>query len=151
MTSLIGTLVLGMCAAIGGWLDVRYRRLPNWLSALTAISGLLFVFLETGLAALAWAAAHSFVALAIGIGLFRLGMIGGGDAKFYSGIAAWWPLQRGLTLLFSVSLVGFVIVLIWFAIQRGRRRRGGEHADGFALVPYGLAISVGALAARLAT
>ena len=149
MTHEAATALLALGALIGAWLDARYRRLPNWLCALTAIAGLAVVYFEAGPTSVAWAGAHAILALIIGMVLFRLGMVGGGDAKFYSACAAWLPLQWGLTLLLSVSLAGLLLVVVWFSIRGLRRSRNDAEKGKYAQVPYGVAIAVGALAARV--
>ena len=149
MIAIAGTIVLALCSAAGGWLDVAQRRLPNWLSLATAVAGLAFVYAQIGLASVAWAAAHLFVALLAGMALFRLGWIGGGDAKFYAACAAWFPLKQALVLLLCVSLTGFLLVVVWFGYRQVARAKARRAQGEFAMVPYGLAIAVGALAARV--
>ena len=144
-----GTLLLALAAVLGGWMDVVSRRLPNWLSALTGVTGLTFVGLQSGVVATGWAAAHAALAIMIGMALFRFGVIGAGDAKFYAAFAAWFPLQQGLTLLIPVSLAGVVLVLAWFAYKQIRRVGVEARKGTFAMVPYGLAVGVGAVLARM--
>ena len=144
-----GTVVLGVCALIGAWLDVTQRRLPNWLSLATGLAGFGFVLAEFGVEQLPWAAGHAAIALLVGMALFRMGWIGGGDAKFYTACAAWFPLQEGLTLLVSVSLAGLLLVFGWFGYRRFRRVRNGADRGKFGMVPYGLAVAVGAIIARV--
>ena len=148
MLAIAGTVVLAVCAALGTWLDVVSRRLPNWLCLVTAIAGIGFTLAAGGAISAALAAAHSIAGLIVGMVLFRLGMIGGGDAKFYAACAAWFPIKAGLIVLAAVSLAGLVIVGGWFGYRRlsGPRPNSG---DKFGMVPYGAAIAVGAVAARL--
>ncbi|HMO67123.1 MAG TPA: prepilin peptidase [Novosphingobium sp.] len=151
--SLTGAVLLATFAAIavcGLWLDVRYRLLPNWLALLAAATGLAAAAWTGGPSALGLAAAHGFLALAAGLGLFALRWIGGGDAKFYAGIACWFPLWQGLFLLVSVSLVGLLLSLGMLLVLRRRPRRGGlpqpdERSDAFRQVPFGVAIALGGL------
>lgn len=151
MIPVVANVVLASSAATGAWLDARYRRLPNWLCASTAVAGMVVVYLEAGPPPAAWATGHAIVALLVGMVLFRLGMVGGGDAKFYAACAAWLPLQQGLKLLLTVSLAGLLLVVVWFSI-RGIRRSWSDAGKGkYAQVPYGVAISIGALTTRLMT
>lgn len=149
MTPIAGTAVLAACAVCAAYLDVRYRRLPNWLALVTAIAGLAFVGLEQGAPAVPWAAGHALIALVVGALLFRFGIIGGGDAKFYAGCAAWVVLQEGLRLLLIVSLAGLVLVLVWFTIKRIRRVTSEAGKGVYAQVPYGVAIAAGAMIDRV--
>ena len=139
--------VLAVIGLYGAWLDIRFRRLPNWLCLAALAAGLGFSLVAGGWAAGGWALLHAVVALAIGAGMFALGGIGGGDAKFYAGMAAWFPLQAGLGLLVSVSLTGLILLVVWMAI-RGRllRARPNLPKDSeFRKLPYGVAIAGGAL------
>lgn len=142
-----GGAVLAAIAVTGSYLDLRTRRLPNWLCLAGLIAGLAFGLAAGGLTAAAIALLHALIALIVGAGLFALGGIGGGDAKFYAGLAAWFPLQAGLGLLVSVSLTGLLLLVAWLPYrQRMMRADGGMAKDSdFRKLPYGVAIAVGAL------
>ena len=78
-------LVLAGLAGLGAWLDLRHRLLPNWLCALTLLAGLAFAFAQGGWPAVASGGGHALVALAVGMGLFALGAIGGGGRQILLG------------------------------------------------------------------
>ena len=147
---LIATAGLVLLAVAGAVLDLTTRRLPNWLSLSLAVSGLAYALAAHGAAGAGSGLLHGLAALAIGMVLFRIGAIGGGDAKFYSGIATWFALAEGARLLLSVSLSGLALFAAWFAARRlmGRKvvRNSTSDADKF---PYGIAIAAGAILARL--
>jgi prepilin peptidase CpaA len=100
-------------------------------------------------------AAVGVAALAVGMGMFAAGWIGGGDAKLFAASALWigWPATMsflGVTGLaggaLAVSLLGLRSAYLrpymptgpaWFA----RLVEPGQN------VPYGVAIAVGALVA----
>ena len=107
----------GFCAA---WLDAKFRRLPNLLSAALAGLGLVATAGHSGLAAAGNAALHASIALLIGFALFARGIIGGGDAKYYAGVAAWFPLASGFRLLGFVALAGLGLVTSWYLWKRLR-------------------------------
>ncbi len=146
---IIATTVLAVAALLGAWLDVASRRLPNWLCLLTAITGLASAAVLGGTAAFISASGHMLIALMLGMALFRFGLIGGGDAKFYAACAAWFGLGQALHLLGIVSVVGLTLVIIWFGYRQiaGKRRR--DRTGKFDLVPYGVAIGLGSIAARV--
>ena len=135
-------------AAFGAFLDIRERRLPNWLC------GALFVAAGAGLAfsqgwtMLPWGLLHAAIALVVGMGLFALGAIGGGDAKFYAAAAFSLPAvpaSQPIALLGWTSLAG-LFVLIAMMIWRRTRNRGESRRllqlKGWG-VPYGVAIAAG--------
>jgi prepilin peptidase CpaA len=131
------------------WLDVSRRCLPNWLCAMVWLAGLGFAAATVGWAGAGSALLHSLLALAVGMALFGMRMIGGGDAKYYAANAAWFPLSHGAVLLFAVGLAGLVLTLIlWIPMKRRAARRSfnDRSADPFAKLPFGVAIAAGGLA-----
>ena len=141
-----GTLAgLGLAAC---WFDITQRRLPNWLCLLVLLCGIGVTLATAGASALPWHLLHAFIALVIGIGLFALRVIGGGDAKYYTANAIWFGMDSALRLLVSVSLAGLVVLIIWALWRRlhGLRAFSRGHDDTSKL-PYGAAIAIGSVAA----
>jgi len=139
-------------AAVG---DLLTFRIPNWVSL--ALAGL---FVVTGvLAGLGWEAFGFHVALAmmlllVGMGLFALNLLGGGDAKLLAAVGLWmgwaamgtylvWAAIAGgilavLLILFrKITLPERLTVPLWVA------RLHSKHEG----IPYGIALAVGALMA----
>lgn len=144
-------LALPILVATGlyaAWSDARYRRLSNVLVGLTAICGILLALTTTGLAAASTNLLHAAVAFLIGLPLFARGMMGGGDVKYYSAVAAWFPLDQGFRLLAFVSLTGMVLATGWLIGQRAgfhpQKVSTEPHTDK---VPFGIAIASGAILA----
>lgn len=152
MTATAGLIALaGLCLA-GSWLDIAQRRLPNWLSALALLGGLALAGASGGLPALGSHGLHAAIALVIGMALFALRVIGAGDAKFYAGLAAWFPFAEGLRLFVAVAMTGAIVLLVWAAIRRLRGEkvftRDANPENG---VPYGVAIAGGTLLLALSS
>lgn len=140
-------LILAICMAAGAFTDLKSRRIPNWLSLVTAISGLGFAAFDGLGSTFPWHVASMLAALAIGMILFGLKMWGGGDGKFFAATAAWFPLAGLPQLIVAISLAGLVIALAWLLI--GKFGKKHKPAQWLSLVPYGVAIAVGAIAATL--
>lgn len=139
-------IVLCLVACV---LDLKVRRLPNLLSAITALAGLAqaiaFAPPET---AWYWFAVHGLIALTVGIALYAFGWIGGGDAKFYAALACWLPLAKAPLLLTSVCLVGLLLLFVWFVVRRVQGKKVmGRSAEDAAKLPFGIAIALGGLLA----
>jgi prepilin peptidase CpaA len=146
LTAGAGLGLAAICAA-GAYFDLRYRRLPNGLCAIGFLSGLAFIAASAGWGAVPMSLLHAVVALLVGAGLFALGGIGAGDAKYYAGLAAWFPFREGLLLVMTVSLAGLVLLVGWMVWRRKVRRRAVTRStDPFDQLPYGVAVSVGAVA-----
>lgn len=136
---------LSLLLIAGALSDIRTRRLPNWLSLALLVLGLGFAFAQGGLPAMGWHGAHVAIALAVGMALFAGGIIGGGDAKFYAGLAAFFPLGEGFSLLLAVSLAGLVAIVVWFASRRLLRPGPIDKDSLYAKFPYGVAMAGGGL------
>lgn len=95
---------------------------------------------------------HFVLALLVGMGLFALGGIGGGDAKLYAAVALWFDLRYALYLFLCVVFAGALLALIQIGVhmtrhsgeQRTRALRQGK-------IAYGVAIALGTLAALART
>lgn len=131
--------------AIGAYTDVTARRLPNWLALILLVFGLGAALADGGLSALGWHAAHAVIALMIGMLLFAIGAFGGGDAKFYAGMAAFFPLSQALNLFVFVAISGLVLILAWLILKRTVFAKRNAAQGDFAKFPYGIAIAAGGI------
>ncbi len=150
---LIAMLVAAIAGAVS---DVRSLTIPNAVSA--AILGLylpyaLTTHMAAGPAVLAvGVAALVFVA---GFGLFAAGLIGGGDAKLLTAVSLWAGPGHLSLLLLATSLAGGVLALLLLvppiarALRRLRSASPTGAAAGPSAMPYGVAITAGALAVGL--
>lgn len=145
-----GLIGLGGIGLVGSWLDATQRRLPNWLSAWGLLAGLAVAFVTGGLDEVGSHGLNALVALLGGMALFALGMIGGGDAKFYAGLAAWFPLSLGLNLFVAVAMAGAGLLLCWAVVRKVKGQivftRNAGPGDG---LPYGVAVAAGAMLVAL--
>lgn len=91
---------------------------------------------------------HAAIALGIGMILFRFGLFGGGDAKFYAAVAACFAPAHAVALLLAVALCGLLLLVLWFFYRRIKgkpvRRSSNDPSDS---LPYGMAIGMGAIVA----
>jgi len=146
VNAFIAPAALALAGGLACWLDVRTRTLPNWLSLATGLSGLVFAALSGGGAALGWHALHGFVALVVGMALFAIRAIGGGDAKYYAGVACWFAITDGLRLLVCVAIGGLIVLLGW-SLFRWRMGRSvfARATDDSDRLPYGVAVAFGSV------
>ncbi len=141
-----------LVAATGAIWDMRSRRIPNALCAVLAVATLTSLILSHGLEMAGWGFLHGLIALVAGMLLFRLGMIGGGDAKFYAAAALGVPLNEALSMLFWTSIGGAGLLLALVVIFAFKRRISGPRdKQGRVMVPYGVAIFIGFVAAQCAS
>lgn len=142
LTSGIALVLMACLAGYGAWTDITRRHLSNWLSLATLIAGLVIAAMVTTPDQFFSHLGHFAVALAIGLALFATGVWGGGDGKFYAAVAAWFPIGAFFNLVFSISMVGLVMLTVLIVKSRGRLLR--KDSKG---VPYGVAIGIGAFLA----
>jgi prepilin peptidase CpaA len=134
--------------------DIATMTIPNWISIAIAAS-----FVPAALAAglgPAQVGAHLLFAaavLAVGIWLFSLGLIGGGDIKVIAAIAAWTGTGAFLAFLGWTLAAGGVLAAALLAVRQ--IARPGLHWPRFVNrllekrngAPYAVAIAVGGLVA----
>lgn len=158
MHDLAAGLALSAFPAIliaAGLCDLLTMTIPNRLSAALAV-GFLPAALLVGLdlpTALACLGAGA-VGLVVGVGLFALRLIGGGDAKIMAAAALWLgaPAAPVFVLWTAMAGGGFALVLL-AAREQVQPYLGGAPAWLGRLmaprgdIPYGIAIAVGGLAA----
>lgn len=146
-TSVLLGLLIGILL-LAAYFDVRFRRLPNWLTLVTMLIGLGHLYAFSGsFEQVGSGLLHAVIALVVGMLLFRAAMVGGGDAKYYAAVAAGIPLTGGVKLLVLTAVSGLFAVVLWFIVRRslGKTVTAGDKND-FAKFPLGVAISLGSLA-----
>lgn len=135
--------------------DLTTMRIPNLISGaliLAFFPAALAVGLPWGMAGLHGAIA--LAALAVGMGLFALRVIGGGDAKLMVGVCLWLGPSASLEFVVWTALLGglFSVALI-FARKNLLSVAGvapgwvGNLLEAKGDIPYGVAIAGGALMA----
>jgi prepilin peptidase CpaA len=135
----IWTIVL-IAAAIS---DLRSFRISNIFPAILI---LLFVVVHAfgGFSALLWDnVLHFLAALVVGMGLFSMRWIGGGDAKLYAAAALWFNWVGAITLIFATTTAGLILAVTFVAARMLGLRKNVPKEDR--RIPYGVAIAAGAI------
>ena len=140
---------------VGALRDLTSYTIPNWISGLLIVA----FFPAALLVGLAPAAigTHLLVgcaALAVGIAMFALRWIGGGDAKLFAAAALWLGAPAALSYVVMTGLAGGALALALISLRSPILRPYvlsgpawfGRLADPEEAVPYGVAIAAGALA-----
>ncbi|MEZ0265434.1 MAG: prepilin peptidase [Phycisphaerae bacterium] len=99
--------------------DVRARRIPNWLTLPLAVAGLL----AAGLGYVPVTAGQAWVGAGVGFGLafamMAIGAMGGGDVKLMMAIGAWVGGPRVLLIFAAAAVVGMLLAIAQ-AVVTGR-------------------------------
>ena len=119
-----GILVCAPMLALLAWaalVDLRSRRIPNWLTFTLILSGIIVNFSFGGPITAGQALLGFLVGFGLPLVLFVLGAIGGGDVKLLAGVGAWMGPEVVLKVFAIAAIVGAVIVLFQAMVQgRGR-------------------------------
>ena len=134
--------------------DATSYTIPNWISATLALAFVpVALLLGLSLGQIGLAVLVAFSVLLVGIILFALRWIGGGDAKLLAACALWLGPTALMMFLLTTALLGGGLALGLLAlrnpllvplVQRAPRWVGRLLTPG-ADVPYGVAIAAAAL------
>lgn len=136
--------------------DLTSYTIPNWMPGVL-ILGFFGAALTLGLApqTIGLHAGVGAIALVLGMVMFALNWIGGGDAKLFAAGGLWlgWPASIDYVLITCV--VGGGLALALLGLRSMWVRRYAEHGPAWfgrlatpgESVPYGVAIAVGGLVA----
>jgi prepilin peptidase CpaA len=105
-------LAVGLAILLGlaAWLDFRQRRIPNGIVAAVTLLGIPFAATAGPVAGLAAAATATGV-LCAGIGVWKLGWLGGGDVKLIAALSLWSGPDHLAGLLLAITLSGGLLAL----------------------------------------
>lgn len=137
-----------------GIADYASLQIPNWLNGLIAASIMPFVLLSgMPVEIFAWHVAAAIVTFLVGLVLFFMRLIGGGDVKMLAACALWvgWaPLPGFLVLTLVAGGVLAMGTLAWTSVNHlMKSRQDGEPfwlraaTNTRVQLPYGLAIAAG--------
>ncbi len=110
--------MLGLLVA-AAVIDVRARRIPNWLTLTLILSGIGRSLLIHGPVT----PGRSMLGLLMGFGpaflLFAMGALGGGDVKLLAGIGAWLGPAAALWVFMLSAIAGMLMVLA-ISLRQGK-------------------------------
>lgn len=134
--------------------DLQEYRIPNSVTLAIAVLYPAYALLPGVGTDVLGAVLLAAVALAVGTGLFALGVLGGGDVKLIAAVSLWVGPAVFVEFLLIMAVCGGVIGLVQSSQWRfGLAQFAADHGeDGFARtligrdVPYAVAIVVATLA-----
>ena len=112
-------LPLELLVVVAAFLDLRDRRIPNWLTASGMVAGLAINTYQYGSVGLKNAALGLLVAFAIYTLLFALRAMGGGDVKLMAAVGAFTGAEAWLKIFLITSVVGGVIAIMTLLFRGG--------------------------------
>ncbi len=97
--------------------DLRTRRIPNWLTFSLILAGFVQSFTPMHTVGPADALLGFLTGFGLTFVLFGIGALGGGDVKLLAGIGAWFGPKPTLIVFALAAIIGMVIVLVQAAAQ----------------------------------
>lgn len=149
-------LIFPVLVIVAALRDVTSFTIPNWLNGALALAFFPAAFaLGLSLPQIGLHMAIGLAALALGIVMFALRWVGGGDAKLFAAAALWlgWPavFSYGVYTAMAGGALALALLGLRSMWLRAYVVRGPAWLDRLATpgeaVPYGVAIAVGAMAA----
>jgi prepilin peptidase CpaA len=137
--------LLGFVAAVA-FLDLRTRRIPNWLTVAAAVVAVAVAAARAGWQGAIISGAGVLTGLAIFLPFCLAGKLGAGDVKAMGAVGAFLgPVGVLLAAVYTLLAGGIAATL---AIVSSRRAAADQSASavGRQQLPYGLAIACGTLA-----
>lgn len=146
--------IMPVLAVVAGLHDLITFRIPNWLTALLAVA-FLPAALVVGLPPMQWGIhlGIGLAALVVGMGMFALRWIGGGDAKLMAATCLWLGVGGVFPFLIWTALFGGLLSIVLLTARKyvpfvpGAPGWVDQLLEPKGGAPYGVAIAGGALMA----
>jgi prepilin peptidase CpaA len=103
--------------AIAAVIDMRSRRIPNWLTLSLATAGLVQSFLPWHTATPLQSLLGLLLGFVLNIGLFALQIRGGGDVKLFAGLGAWMGPLATFEVFLASTIIAAVVALVQCALS----------------------------------
>ncbi len=105
-------LIFPAAMAFAGAMDLLTMTIPNRISIVMCVSFLITAaFFGIPADVIAWHVAAGALMLGIGIGMFAMGWVGGGDAKLLAAGALWLGFEQLPAFLLITGVVGSFLML----------------------------------------
>lgn len=137
--SLLAFAVLAALLIVAAVGDVRRYLIPNWLCLAVAVAGIALHWPGGEASDWLWRAASVGAVAAVGMGLWLLRVLGGGDYKLLVAVAFWIPFFALADFVLLLALAGGVQAFVTIAWRRfGKGREDAPEGK----MPYGVSIAV---------
>lgn len=157
MISIMMIVVFCTLMALAAFTDLTSMKIPNWLCLTVFVAFWVFV----PFAGFSWGeiGTHALVGLTvfvIGLVMFALGWVGGGDAKLLAATSFWWLWMELLSYIVVTALAGGLLAICLLLLRKWplpsfmyrwtwMQTLLKEEKD----IPYGVALAVGGVVTLL--
>jgi prepilin peptidase CpaA len=118
-----------LCAAFAltaGITDLRWRKIPNWLTYPAAPAAIMLHYGVAGRHAALLSMAGAALGLAVLLPFVLLRVLGGGDWKLIGGLGAFLGIHRLIPVLFLTLIINAVMALVLVLWRRRFRETAGN-------------------------
>ena len=122
-------------AAVFDW---QSRRIPNRLTVVVAIAGIVHLAVEHSAASALGGLGQGVIAGLACTPIYLLRGMSAGDVKLISATSIWWTTSQLLIALASTAIVGAILAVIYMCLTRGATH-----------VPYAIAIAMSTVGTAL--
>ncbi len=98
--------------SVGTWIDLRTRRIPNWLTLSVLLTGLLQTSLPLPTSTLAGALLGVLAGFALNLPFWLLKIRGGGDLKLFAALGAWFGPYNTLSVFLISTIVASIHAIV---------------------------------------
>ncbi|MGH9625306.1 MAG: A24 family peptidase [Bryobacteraceae bacterium] len=131
-------ILLLALAFAAGWFDLRFRRIPNWLSLSGAVLGIGLNVLLAGRYGAAESLLGILCAFAVYVPLFLLRAMGAGDVKLMIAIGAIAGPRNWFEIFLASALLGGVVALAFAIVKRRLRQTCGNTGTILLALSHGM-------------
>ena len=120
MTDIILLLILGTAIAS----DLRWRKIPNWLTGPAILVGLGLHTVVNQWTGLVFSLEGAAVGLGVFVILYACGWMGAGDVKLFAAVGAFLGPAQTISAAIAIALVGGLLALVVLGFHQGWRKTG---------------------------
>jgi prepilin peptidase CpaA len=120
ITEIFLFLILGTAIAS----DLRWRTIPNWLTAPAVLVGLGFHTVMSQLAGFAFSLEGATVGLGLFIIFYVCGWMGAGDVKLFAAVGSFLGPAQTISAAIVIVLVGGLLAFMVLGFNQGWRKMG---------------------------
>jgi prepilin peptidase CpaA len=145
----IGTALVIMYVTMAALIDLRTQRIPNELSAMAALLGLIAQVSLNGAPGLLSALAGAAIGLAMFLPFYLLRAVGAGDVKAMATVGIFLgaqatPLAVAFTLI-AGAIVGVIVLLLQSSTAAATRTRRFAYGGAIAVGTFATLVAPGAM------
>ena len=120
MTAIILLLILGTAIAF----DLRWRKIPNWLTGPAILVSLGLHTVMNQLSGLVFSLEGAAVGLGVFVILYMCGWMGAGDVKLFAAVGSFLGPAQTISAAIIIALVGGLLALVVLGFHQGWRKTG---------------------------